>query len=225
MNKNNQETLAFLDELRKIQKDVKSEFGIASSFTSLHTLKENKTIDMLVFAQDISEHESGAYTGQVSPSMLKELEIDGVIIGHSERRQYNSESDQVVNAKALNAINNDLIPVICVGESLDDKQRDLTESVIEKQVKRATKGITNWSNVIIAYEPLWAIGTGEVASPKDAEQVCEFIREITHKDVRILYGGSVTPENIQELLEQPNINGALVGGASLEPKSFLSLIK
>jgi len=182
-------------------------------------------------AQDLFWEDEGAYTGEVSAPMLKAVGCQYVIIGHSERRQYFGETDETVNKKLFAAIKHNLIPIVCIGETLEQREKNETFKVIERQVKNGLKGVAtgDWQLVTIAYEPVWAIGTGKTASPEQAQEVHAFIRKYLPKDVaanvRILYGGSVKPENIVSLMEQPDIDGGLVGGASLKVDSFVKLIK
>ena len=163
--------------------------------------------------------------------MLKSVGCTYVIIGHSERRQYFGETDETVNKKIKAALKHGLLPIVCVGETLAQRESNKTFKVIEKQVKEGTMGleIGDWGKVVIAYEPVWAIGTGKTASPEQAQEVHSFIRQLLPKDVandvRILYGGSVKPENVKELMAKPDIDGGLVGGASLKVESFVKLIK
>jgi len=186
-----------------------------------------------VGGQDMSEHESGAYTGEVSAQMLLTVGATYVILGHSERRQYHAESDQLVNAKAVRALASGLTPIICVGETLEERESGRTEEVIGAQIAGTLKGLTadDLKKTVIAYEPVWAIGTGKTATPEMAEAVHRFIRDrLTAIDsaaaeaLPILYGGSVKPNNAVGLLSQPNIDGALVGGASLKADDFIAII-
>jgi triosephosphate isomerase len=184
-------------------------------------------------AQTMHWADSGAYTGEVSPTMVLDAGCQWVILGHSERRQYFAESDYEVNHKVHVALENDLTPIICVGETLEEREDDRTLQKVEFQVRAALAGVnrSDIKNVVIAYEPLWAIGTGETATPEQAQSVHDDIRsmvaDIYNQDaadsLRILYGGSVKPHNIGELIAQPDIDGALVGGASLEVESFVSI--
>lgn len=186
-----------------------------------------------VGAQTMHEEEKGAYTGEISPVMLTDLGVRYVIIGHSERREYFNETDESVNRKTKAAFIHGLIPIICVGESLEERESGKTAEKISGQVKAAFEGIgaENAAGAVIAYEPIWAIGTGKTATSDMANEACAEIRSTiaelygqeTAEQVRIQYGGSVKPENIAELLAQPDIDGALVGGASLEPESFIAL--
>ena len=186
-----------------------------------------------VGAQNISQFESGAYTGEISAGQLNDIGTKYVIIGHSERRQFFGETDASVNEKALAALKTPLCPIICVGESLEQRERGVTNDLVAMQVKSALYGIeSNDLNVIIAYEPIWAIGTGKTATPEDAQDVCKAIRDViasmycskTADSISILYGGSMNDKNAFDLLAQPDIDGGLIGGASLKPASFAVII-
>lgn len=182
-------------------------------------------------AQDLFWEEEGAFTGEVSAPMLKAVGCTYVIIGHSERRQYFGETNETVNKKLLAAIKHKLDSIVCVGETLEQREKGITFQVVEKQIKEGFKRLEtrDWRLVSIAYEPVWAIGTGKTATPEQAQEVHAFIRSLLPKEianeVRILYGGSIKPENIKELMAQPDIDGGLVGGASLEVDSFVKIIK
>ena len=186
-------------------------------------------------AQDMSQHTHGAYTGDVCANMLKEFSTRYVILGHSERRQYHNESDELISLKAKAAHESTLRPIICVGETLEQREANETHAVVEAQLKGclATLDAEMMRNTIIAYEPVWAIGTGKTATSEQAQDVHQFIRKTvaglydgdTAKFLRIQYGGSVKPANSKELMSQPDIDGALVGGASLEARSFIDIVK
>ncbi len=184
-------------------------------------------------AQDMSEHESGAYTSEISAGMLLTVGVSFVILGHSERRQYHAETDRLVNAKAKAALKADLTPIICVGETLDQRESGQTEEVVGTQIEGTISGFSTemLKKSVIAYEPVWAIGTGKTATPQMAQEVHRFIRDKlaeADKDaaemIPILYGGSVKPGNAADLLVQPDIDGALVGGASLKAEDFIGII-
>jgi len=184
--------------------------------------------------QDMSEHEKGAYTGEVSAAMLLTVGATFVILGHSERRQYHAESNQLVNAKARRALAAGLTPIICIGEMLEEREAGQTEAVIDCQVDGSLAGFGGdvLRKTVIAYEPVWAIGTGKTATPEMAQEVQAFVRKklaaidaAAADTVPILYGGSVKPSNAAELLSQPDIDGALVGGASLKADDFMAIIK
>ncbi|MGH8016404.1 MAG: triose-phosphate isomerase, partial [Candidatus Zixiibacteriota bacterium] len=192
---------------------------------------KNKKI--LLGAQDVSENKNGAFTGDISAEMLKSIGIKYVIIGHSERRQYHHEDDSVVNSKTLRALKRGLIPIICIGETLPEREAGAIKSIVAQQLSGAIRGLESaqLKRIIIAYEPVWAIGTGKTATPEMAQEVHLFIREqlalvnpTLAKSIPIIYGGSVKPENALGLMSQPDIDGALVGGASLDADSFISIL-
>lgn len=186
-------------------------------------------------AQTMHWAESGAYTGEVSPTMIKDAGCTWVILGHSERRQYFGETDQAVNHKVHVALGHDLTPIVCIGETLEERDAERTLQKVELQVRAALAGISrdDVARVVFAYEPIWAIGTGKTASPEQAQEVHADIREMVAEvydseaadAMRILYGGSVKPHNIGEIIGQPDVDGALVGGASLKVDSFVSIAK
>lgn len=190
--------------------------------------------DIQVGAQNLHYEENGAYTGEVSGSMLTESGCNYVIIGHSERRQYFGETDETVNKRSQKALEHKLAPIICVGESLDQRKADEHFDLVKNQVKDALNGISIQEvlDVVIAYEPIWAIGTGETASPEQAQEMHEHIRRVladlynqeTADQINILYGGSMKPANAKELLSQPDVDGGLIGGASLDADSFSEII-
>ncbi|MBD3403103.1 triose-phosphate isomerase [candidate division GN15 bacterium] len=183
--------------------------------------------------QDMSEHEKGAYTGEISASMLLTVGASHVILGHSERRQYHAESDDLVNRKAKAALAAGLTPIICVGESLEQREAGQTEDVVGRQMRGCLNGLgpDDLKKIVVAYEPVWAIGTGKTATPEQAQEVHAFIRDLVKdidtsagEDLPILYGGSVKPNNAKELMAQPDIDGSLVGGASLKADDFIAII-
>jgi triosephosphate isomerase len=185
-------------------------------------------------AQDMSEHESGAYTGEVSAAMLNDFACRHVILGHSERRAYHGESDELVGRKAARAIAAGLIPIACVGETLAEREAGQTEAVAGRQIEAVMQavGASGLSRLVIAYEPVWAIGTGKTATPEMAQQVHAFLRQrlagldaAAASRVQILYGGSMKPENAAELLAMPDIDGGLIGGAALKAADFLAIIR
>ena len=186
-------------------------------------------------AQNMSEHNYGAYTGEIAAGMLKEFSVRYVILGHSERRQYQKESDELVAKKALAAHAASIKPIVCVGETLEEREAGNTEKIVERQLRGSLAGLDaeQMEETILAYEPVWAIGTGRTASPEQAQEVHAFIRkkisfmfnETVARRVRIQYGGSVKAQNARELMSQPDVDGALVGGASLEPRSFSDIVK
>lgn len=211
----------------------KTEVVLAPPFTSLHSVYAAiKDSAVMLASQNIFCEDKGAYTGEISPGMLKDVGCTYAIIGHSERRKYFNERDEDVNLKTKKALAAGLKPIVCVGETEEERVKGITEFIVGIQVKKALYEINSLSDIVIAYEPVWAIGTGKVATPIEAEEVHRFIRGVLSEvyssassGVRILYGGSVTPENIGELIDMENIDGALVGGASLKPDTFLGIIR
>ncbi|HBN08176.1 MAG TPA: triose-phosphate isomerase [Cyanobacteria bacterium UBA8530] len=208
---------------------------ICPPFTDLHSAKENMGGSTLQLgAQNMHWQDEGAFTGEISPLMLRDIGCSHVLIGHSERRQYFGETDGTVNRKTLAALQWQLIPIVCVGEKLEEREAKLTDNVVIVQVQRALLNISKEliATIIFAYEPVWAIGTGKTCDSAEANRVCGIIRETvammsdkeTAEQVRILYGGSVKPDSIKEQMSQPHIDGALVGGASLDPKSFSAIV-
>ncbi len=235
MNNTKNETLSFLDEFLIKIDDFKAEIVICPTFTCLWAAAEKtKNTRLKLGAQNMHWEDSGAYTGEISPIMLKEIPCDYVILGHSERRQYFAETDENINKKVKTAIKPGITPIICVGESLPQREQGITERWVLDQVSEAVKGLicTDVEKVIFAYEPIWAIGTGKTASGNDAQEIVHLIRnkiyelfgENTAEKVRILYGGSVKPDNIKELMLQPDIDGVLVGGASLKTDAFSKIV-
>ena len=198
-------------------------------------IKAGKECKVAAGGQDVSKYEKGAYTGEVSASQLADIGAKYCIVGHSERRQYHGEDDMLVNAKAKALLAKGISPIICVGESLEQREMDLTMEYVDYQVKAALNGIdaTQLRRCIIAYEPIWAIGTGKTATAEQAQEVCEGIRAVIRKiygarparAVSILYGGSMNAKNAYELLAQPDIDGGLIGGASLVPEKFVKIIE
>lgn len=236
MNKTLQEAEQFIEAVRDLKTNEHVEAIVCAPFPYLAMLVEKaEGTDIKIAAQTMHFEENGAFTGEVSPVMLKDIGVTHVIIGHSERREYFNETDESVNKKVIAAFKHGLTPIVCVGETLKQREADETLVHIENQVKKALQGLRDEQveNTIIAYEPIWAIGTGKTASSEDANEVCAHIREVvrtlTSEDVAekivIQYGGSVKPENIDELLNTSDIDGALVGGASLEPNSFIKLVE
>jgi triosephosphate isomerase len=229
------ETKSLIDSL--LSGNTKSERAVVvvcPPFTALATAgKLLGGSHIALGAQDMSEHPNGAYTGEVSAEMLLTVGVSYVILGHSERRQYHSESDRLVNVKARAALNAGLTPIICIGETLEQRERGQTEDVVGSQVDGTLDGLTveELGKIVIAYEPVWAIGTGKTATPEMAQAVHGFIRDKltrldakTALDIPILYGGSVKADNAKGLLSQPDIDGSLVGGASLKADEFIAII-
>ena len=224
--------LASID-LLKLAESKGIEMGVAPTYLSLAAVKEINP-NMIVAAQNCHFKENGAYTGEISIPMLKELGIDWVIIGHSERRTYDNETSEKCNLKIKELLKNNMIPVYCVGETLEQFENGKTDEVVVGQIREGLKDLTpeEAKKVVIAYEPVWSIGTGKNASKEIAENVCALIRSIIHSDfgevseeVRILYGGSVKPVNVKEYMSMKDIDGALVGGASLKVDSYKELVE
>lgn len=212
------------------------EVVFAPPFTALSAVKELLSgSPYKLAAQDLYWQEQGAFTGEISPLMLQDLGCDYVIIGHSERRQYFGETDTTVNSKVKAALAAGITPIICVGESLEQREAGATDSLITQQTKAALAGVAAAAipELVIAYEPIWAIGTGKSCDTAEANRVIGLIRQVltelygaaAAQQTRLQYGGSVKPENVKDYLGQPEIDGALVGGASLEPDSFLKLVR
>ena len=201
----------------------------------LRDLVKREGENIKIGAQNMHYANEGAYTGETSAAMLKSYGVDYVVIGHSERRAYFNETDETVNLKVIQAINNDITPILCVGESLEIREAGTTDQVVKKQIEKAYLNVDAEEalKTVIAYEPIWAIGTGRTATPDQANDTIKAIRNVLQKlygkevaeAVRILYGGSVNTKNIESLLSMSDIDGALVGGASLDPNSFLTLVK
>lgn len=236
MNKTLPEAVELARAIRGLLKDNSVDVVLCPPFTNLTAVKAE--IDGSVIglgAQNIYWEDNGAYTGEISAPMLKSVGCDYVILGHSERRQYFGETDETVNRKVKKALEAELTPIICVGELLEQREAGKTEKVVSEQVKGCFAGLSREEalKTVIAYEPVWAIGTGVVATPEQAQEVHRFIRELLAKlydaevaeSVRIQYGGSMKPENAAELLNQPDIDGGLIGGASLKAESFLGIIE
>lgn len=235
MNKTAKEAAQFILEFKDKVKDTACEVIVCPTFTSLAqviTLVENSNIR--VGAQNMHFEESGAYTGEVSPVMLKDLGVEYVILGHSERRQYFKEEDELINKKVKAAFIHGLIPILCVGETLEERETGKTHGTVKAQIEKDLEAIgeENVSNMVIAYEPIWAIGTGKTATAQDANEVIMYIRDVVRgmygdkaaESVRIQYGGSVKASTIKEQMAQSDIDGALVGGASLNPEEFAAIV-
>lgn len=236
MNKTPSEAVALIEELKPLVKDAKDvEVVVCPTFVCLDAvLKATKGTNIKVGAQNMYFEESGAFTGEVAPNMLQELGVDYVVIGHSERRQYFAETDETVNLKVKAAFAHNLLPIVCCGETLEEREANVTNEVIGKQIKLDLAGLTKEQaeKVVIAYEPIWAIGTGKTATDDQANETIGAIRktveevygkEIAEK-VRIQYGGSVKPGTIKAQMAKPEIDGALVGGASLKAADFSAIV-
>ncbi len=214
--------------------DPPADVAVCAPFTALELcVQQLRGSGVSLYAQNMHSEQSGAFTGEVSAEMLTELSVDGVVLGHSERREYNCESDRALQEKVPRALAAGLQPILCVGESEDEREGGETERKLRNQVKEDLEGVADdrLADVVIAYEPIWAIGTGKVATPEIAQEAVAFIRALVGdrskeaaERVRILYGGSVKPDNAAEILAQPDVDGALVGGASLDPKGFAEIV-
>jgi len=230
------EAKGFVDALKaEMPKQKSCDVAICAPFVVMPALmKATGGSRIGLGAQDVSAHEKGAYTGEVSVSQLKDIGTKYVIIGHSERRQYHGETDELVNTKAIKVLEEGMTPIICVGEALDQRERGLTLPHIEYQVRAAISGMSEEMvrRCVIAYEPIWAIGTGKTATAEQAEEVCAYIRGVirkvcsarTARSTSILYGGSMNAGNAFELLSKADIDGGLIGGASLKPLDFSKII-
>lgn len=235
MNKTATEAAELIDALIPAVKDAGCEVVICVPFTDLVTaVAKTKGTNIHVGAENVHFEKSGAYTGEISADMLTDLGVEYVVVGHSERRQYFAETDETVNKRAKAALAGGLKPIICVGESLAQREQGVTEELVRMQVKIALNGVTadELKNVVIAYEPIWAIGTGMTATADDAQEVCAAVREALAdlfgaelaSGIRVLYGGSAKPGNIAELTAKPDVDGALVGGASLKAADFSQMV-
>ena len=234
MHKTIAEALDFVNAVKDRVNNDNVEAVICAPFTLLKDLKEaTKGTNIKIGAQNMHFEEKGAFTGEISPLMLKELDMDYVVIGHSERRQYFNETDETVNKKVLKALEVGIDPIVCVGETLEEREAGNTKDVCKVQVEKALENVSkeDLAKVVIAYEPVWAIGTGKTATSEDANDVIAYIREVVANlygelanEVRIQYGGSVKPSNVAEIMNQSDIDGALVGGASLEANDYVDLV-
>lgn len=241
MNLDHLQAVALVQKLHWTLKDAGHENGsvevaVFPPFTDLRTVQtliDADTIPFALGAQDVSTHDSGAYTGEVSGTFLAKLDCRYVIIGHSERRDYHAETDEVVAAKTKAAIRHGLVPVICVGETLEQREQSGPTAVSVAQLRAALEGLAADADVVVAYEPVWAIGTGQVASPEQAQEVCVALRAVIADELgadaaartRVLYGGSVKSANIASFMREPDVDGALVGGASLVADEFAAIIR
>ena len=237
LNKTPMEAIQLADELKRLLVDVRGvDIVVCPPFVDLIDVTEAfNEHDIAVGAQNVFWEDSGAFTGEISAPMLKSIGVRYVIIGHSERRQYFGETDATVNKRVRAALKHGLVPIVCVGENLAEREGNKTFFVIQTQVEGSLAGLTpeEMKKIVVAYEPVWAIGTGRTATPEQAQEVHAFIRGFlvkifgadTAQAVRIQYGGSVTPENSAALMVKPDIDGALVGGASLKAASFAAIVK
>ena len=237
MNKTASEAVDLIEEIKSSVGDQSSvQVCVCPSFTSLAKASELvEQSEVLLGAQDMNASPSGAYTGEVSAEMLRDLYVNFVILGHSERRQYFGETNQDINQKILAAVENNLKPIYCIGESLDERESGQTLDVVRKQVREGLENFPSQciDNLVLAYEPVWAIGTGKTATDETAQEVhfdirnvlTEMFGEVASSGIRILYGGSMKPENASGLLAQEDVDGGLIGGASLTARSFIGIVE
>jgi triosephosphate isomerase (TIM) len=234
MHKTVAEAGAFVDALLPRIAATQHDVVLCPPFTALTAVVERRYgTAVKVAAQNMHEQEAGAFTGEVSAGMLVELDVEAVVLGHSERRQHFNETDEALARKVPAALAVGLEPILCVGESEEARDAGQTEAVLERQLQADLADVESarLADVVVAYEPIWAIGTGRTATPEQAQEACAFIRDVLRERsadadaVRILYGGSVKPDNAAELMAQPDIDGALVGGASLDPEEFAAIVE
>ena len=234
MNKNPMETKEFFEKFNSLVKDSENEIVICAPFIDLAVATNEKAVNIAVGAQNMHFEDKGAYTGEVSCKMLKSIGIEYVIIGHSERREYFNETDDSVNKKLKVALRENITPILCVGETLEERENGIAKDKIVSQIRKDFDEIEKDDaiKIVIAYEPIWAIGTGKTASKEDANEACKWKRneikslynDEVAEQVKILYGGSVKSSNAKDLFEMSDIDGGLVGGASLEPEEFAKIV-
>ena len=234
MNMTPSQGVQLVEELKPLVANATCDVVVCVPATHLHAVGQAvKGSNIKLGAQNVHFAKSGAYTGEISCDMLKELGVEYVIIGHSERRQYFGETDQTVNKRTLAALENGLTPIVCVGESLEERESNKTEEVLLRQITEGLKGVENIPDLVIAYEPIWAIGTGVTATKEQANETIGYIRSVIAKTfcpkcaakVRIQYGGSMKPSNASELMGMEEIDGGLIGGASLKAVDFSQIVK
>jgi triosephosphate isomerase len=236
MHKNAEETEDLLNELiDKLPDDIEAQIIVAPTFVNLASAVEHLEFTNIgVAAQNMHQNESGAFTGEISAEMLKSIGVNIVILGHSERRAYFHETDTLLAQKVSTGLKHDMTIIFCFGEELKDRQNKQHFNIVENQLRDGLFHLENkdWEQIILAYEPVWAIGTGETASPEQAQEMHEFIRETIRKrfgsdvaeDVSILYGGSVKPDNAKEIFSKPDVDGGLIGGAALKASDFAAIV-
>jgi triosephosphate isomerase len=237
MHKTVHEAVVYVKEFRSLVKDIEDvEIVVAPTFTAIHAAAEAaRNSKVGISGQDLHWEKQGAFTGEISAQMVREAGAEYVIIGHSERRQYFGETDQTVNRKLVAALGAGLIPIVCIGETLDEREGHRTLDVLDRQIKGAFDGVTGdqIASLVIAYEPVWAIGTGRTATSAQAQEAHAHIRQRLRQwfgapaadECHIIYGGSVKPDNTHELVTQPDVDGALVGGASLDVSGFFEIVR
>ncbi len=235
MYKTHKETEEFFKNITPLISSARASVYLAVPFTDLQTaIKASNNTNIIIGAQNMHDESEGAFTGEISGIMLKNLGVEFVIIGHSERRYIFNEDNSFINRKVIRALKDGIQPILCIGETQKEREEKITEVILEEQLLKGLKDVSknDLNNVIIAYEPVWAIGTGKTATFQIAESMHSFIRKLIIKhfdkkiasNIHILYGGSVKPSNVEELMQQPNIDGVLVGGASLEVKTFADIV-
>jgi triosephosphate isomerase len=236
MNNDSQQTEALLDELlRKRPENTTTKIVVAPTFVNLQSaVKQTQGSNIIVAAQNMHQAENGAYTGEISVGMLQSIKVNTVILGHSERRAYFGETNTILAEKVNTALKHNLTIIFCFGEELSERQSGNHFNVVEEQLKKGLFHISenNWSNIVLAYEPVWAIGTGETASPEQAQEMHNFIRTLLRDNVggaiadntSILYGGSVKADNAAEIFSKPDVDGGLIGGAALKADDFLAIV-
>ncbi len=234
MHKTIAEAAAFVDTLLPRIAATQNDVVICPPFLALNEVVErSRGSAVRVAAQNMHEEGSGAFTGEISAPMLIEADVDAVVLGHSERRRYFNETDEALARKLPAALAAGLEPILCIGESAEARDADQTKGVLESQLEADLAGVEpgGLAGIVVAYEPIWAIGTGRTATPEQAQEACAFVRDVLRErgavadSARILYGGSVKPANAVELMQQPDIDGALVGGASLDPEEFAQIVE
>ena len=236
MNKTRDEALQFIYAVNnELPSNEKVESVICAPAILLRCLVKRQGDELRIGAQNMHYAENGAYTGEIAPNMLESTGVSYVILGHSERREMFNETDEAINKKIVAALNHEITPIVCCGETLAEREANRVEENLGNQIRKAYAGLPSEQVVktIIAYEPIWAIGTGKTATPEVADETCGYVRSVikemygaeVSEAIRILYGGSVKPSNVDELMAKENIDGGLVGGASLEAESFLKLVK
>lgn len=235
MNNDLAATKTLVSELKNLVRTSNAEVMIAPTFVNLlEASRDLKTIDIEVIAQNMHFAENGAFTGEISAKMLKSVGVNTVILGHSERREYFCEDDAFLKLKVETALENKMRVIFCFGEKLEDRKSGNHQNIVENQIKNALFHLPaeSWSSLVLAYEPVWAIGTGETATPKQAQEMHAFIRNLISKQynnsianqVSILYGGSVKPNNAKEIFNNPDVDGGLIGGAALNAESFMAIV-
>lgn len=235
MNNDLAATKTLVSELKNLVRTSNAEVMIAPTFVNLlEASRDLKTIDIEVIAQNMHFAENGAFTGEISAKMLKSVGVNTVILGHSERREYFCEDDAFLKLKVETALENKMRVIFCFGEKLEDRKSGNHQNIVENQIKNALFHLPaeSWSSLVLAYEPVWAIGTGETATPKQAQEMHAFIRNLISKQynnsianqVSILYGGSVKPNNAKEIFKNPDVDGGLIGGAALNAESFMAIV-